>query len=102
MTIALKPTSHRCRHESGRRSSGPRVRPVLHRSHGHDPVGLRPRLARRPAVPYAPLEFDPATMALHYGQEIFEGLKAYRQPDGSVATFRPDMNARRFQQMQGY
>jgi branched-chain amino acid aminotransferase len=36
-------------------------------------------------------------MALHYGQEIFEGLKAYRQPDGSIATFRPDMNARRFQ-----
>jgi branched-chain amino acid aminotransferase len=35
-------------------------------------------------------------MALHYGQEIFEGLKAYRQPDGTVATFRPDANARRF------
>ena len=32
-------------------------------------------------------------MALHYGQEIFEGLKAYRQPDGSIATFRPDANA---------
>jgi len=36
-------------------------------------------------------------MALHYGQEIFEGLKAYRQPDGSIATFRPTMNAVRFQ-----
>jgi branched-chain amino acid aminotransferase len=36
-------------------------------------------------------------MTLHYAQEIFEGLKAYRQPDGSVATFRPEMNARRFQ-----
>jgi len=47
-------------------------------------------------VPYGPLQLDPATMALHYGQEIFEGLKAYRQPDGSVATFRPDANARRF------
>jgi branched-chain amino acid aminotransferase len=33
---------------------------------------------------------------LHYGQEIFEGLKAYRQPDGSVALFRPEANARRF------
>jgi len=43
------------------------------------------------------LTLDPATMSLHYGQEIFEGLKAYRQPDGSVATFRPHMNARRFQ-----
>jgi branched-chain amino acid aminotransferase len=47
-------------------------------------------------VPYGPLQLDPATMALHYGQEIFEGLKAYRQPDGTVATFRPDANARRF------
>jgi branched-chain amino acid aminotransferase len=48
-------------------------------------------------VPYAPLSFDPATMVLHYAQEIFEGLKAYRQPDGTVATFRPEKNARRFQ-----
>ncbi|MEP7022162.1 MAG: branched chain amino acid aminotransferase, partial [Pseudonocardiales bacterium] len=37
-------------------------------------------------LPYGPLTLDPATMALHYGQEIFEGLKAYRQPDGSIAT----------------
>ncbi|MGW1847579.1 branched-chain amino acid aminotransferase [Streptomyces sp. NPDC001966] len=48
-------------------------------------------------VPYAPLSIDPANMTLHYGQEIFEGLKAYRQPDGSVATFRPEANAKRFQ-----
>jgi branched-chain amino acid aminotransferase len=48
-------------------------------------------------VPYGPLTLDPATMALHYGQEIFEGLKAYRQPDGSIATFRADANAARFQ-----
>jgi branched-chain amino acid aminotransferase len=48
-------------------------------------------------LPYGPLELDPATMVLHYGQEIFEGLKAYRQPDGTVASFRPDANARRFQ-----
>jgi branched-chain amino acid aminotransferase len=48
-------------------------------------------------VPYGPLTLDPATAALHYGQEIFEGLKAYRQPDGSIASFRPDANARRFQ-----
>jgi branched-chain amino acid aminotransferase len=47
-------------------------------------------------APYGPLQLDPATMALHYGQEIFEGLKAYRQPDGSIASFRPDANARRF------
>ncbi|MFJ6633145.1 branched-chain amino acid aminotransferase [Streptomyces sp. NPDC091376] len=48
-------------------------------------------------TPYAPLSMDPANMTLHYAQEIFEGLKAYRRPDGSVATFRPDANAERFQ-----
>jgi len=45
--------------------------------------------------PYGPLLMDPATMVFHYGQAIFEGFKAYAQPDGSVATFRPEMNARR-------
>lgn len=44
-----------------------------------------------------PLTVDPASAVLHYAQEIFEGLKAYRQEDGSVALFRPDANARRFQ-----
>ncbi|MFD7898219.1 branched-chain amino acid aminotransferase [Streptomyces sp. NPDC059743] len=48
-------------------------------------------------VPYGPLSLAPATNVLHYAQEIFEGLKAYRRPDGTVATFRPDANARRFQ-----
>ncbi|WP_129265608.1 branched-chain amino acid aminotransferase [Streptomyces sp. M3] len=48
-------------------------------------------------VPYGPLSMDPANMTLHYAQEIFEGLKAYRQPDGTVATFRPEANAARFQ-----
>jgi branched-chain amino acid aminotransferase len=47
-------------------------------------------------IPYGPLALDPATMALHYGQEIFEGLKAYRQPDATIASFRPDRNAARF------
>ena len=46
--------------------------------------------------PYGPLELDPAAAVLHYGQEIFEGLKAYRHPDGSVWTFRPEANAERF------
>jgi branched-chain amino acid aminotransferase len=45
---------------------------------------------------YGPLQVDPATAALHYAQSIFEGLKAYAQPDGSVATFRPEANAARF------
>jgi branched-chain amino acid aminotransferase len=52
----------------------------------------------RPRIqPYGPIELDPAAAVLHYGQEIFEGLKAYRHADGSIWTFRPDANARRFQ-----
>lgn len=46
--------------------------------------------------PYRPIELDPATMVLHYAQAIFEGLKAYRHPDGSVQSFRPEANAERF------
>ena len=46
-------------------------------------------------VPYAPLMMDPAAMVLHYAQETFEGLKAYRNPKGEVLLFRPEMNARR-------
>jgi branched-chain amino acid aminotransferase len=46
--------------------------------------------------PYGPISLDPSTSALHYGQEIFEGLKAYRQPDGGIALFRPEANAQRF------
>jgi len=48
-------------------------------------------------TPYAPLSLDPATAVLHYAQEIFEGLKAYRHADGSVWTFRPEENAARMQ-----
>jgi len=47
-------------------------------------------------VPFGDMAMSPAALSLHYGQEIFEGLKAYRQPDGSVALFRPDDNAARF------
>ena len=52
----------------------------------------------RPRVsPYGPIELDPAAAVLHYSQEIFEGLKAYRHADGSIWTFRPDRNAARLQ-----
>ncbi|WP_298868526.1 branched-chain amino acid aminotransferase [uncultured Microbacterium sp.] len=52
----------------------------------------------RPRVqPYGPITLDPAAAVLHYGQEIFEGIKAYRHADGSVHTFRPDRNAARLQ-----
>ena len=45
-----------------------------------------------------PLMLDPAAAVLHYAQEIFEGMKAYRLADGQLALFRPDANARRFNQ----
>ena len=47
--------------------------------------------------PYGPIPMDPASAVLHYAQEIFEGMKAYRHADGSVWTFRPEANAERFQ-----
>ena len=46
--------------------------------------------------PRGPLSLDPACAVLHYAQEIFEGLKAYRLADGTMALFRPEQNARRF------
>lgn len=46
-------------------------------------------------VPYAPIELDPAEMVLHYAQETFEGMKAYRTAEGKIQLFRPEMNARR-------
>ena len=46
-------------------------------------------------VPHAPLELDPASVVFHYGQEMFEGLKAYKTKEGKVQLFRPDMNAKR-------
>ena len=50
----------------------------------------------RPRVqPYGPIALDPAAAVLHYAQEVFEGLKAYRHADGSIWTFRPEANAER-------
>ncbi len=46
-------------------------------------------------VPYGPLPLDPAAIVLHYAQTLFEGLKAFLHPDGSLHFFRPDMNAKR-------
>ena len=47
-------------------------------------------------VPYGPLNLDPSCAVLHYAQEIFEGLKAFRRPDGNIALFRPRDNFERF------
>jgi branched-chain amino acid aminotransferase len=44
---------------------------------------------------YGPVQVDPAAVVLHYGQTVFEGLKAYLQPDGGIALFRPERNAHR-------
>jgi branched-chain amino acid aminotransferase len=47
-------------------------------------------------LPYGPLQLDPCTKVLHYAQEIFEGMKVFKQPDGSIKMFRPHLNAIRF------
>lgn len=47
-------------------------------------------------IPYGPLSLDPCTKVLHYGQEIFEGMKVFKHADGSIQMFRPELNARRF------
>jgi branched-chain amino acid aminotransferase len=46
-------------------------------------------------LPYGPIELDPSAIVLHYAQEVFEGLKAYRWADGSIVSFRPEANAAR-------
>lgn len=46
-------------------------------------------------VPYAPISLEPSAMVFHYGQEMFEGLKAYKTEDGRILLFRPDKNAER-------
>jgi branched-chain amino acid aminotransferase len=57
-----------------------------------DPAGWGPTVLQA----YQPLTFDPACSVLHYGQAVFEGFKAYRQPGGGIGTFRPTDNAKRF------
>ena len=46
-------------------------------------------------VPFAPIEMSPAATCLHYGQEVFEGMKAYRTEDGEIRLFRPEENFKR-------
>ena len=46
-------------------------------------------------IPFENLSLSPAAMVFHYGQEMFEGLKAYKTEDGRTLLFRPEMNARR-------
>lgn len=48
-------------------------------------------------LPYGPLSLSPSSFVLHYAQEVFEGMKAYRTPENNIQLFRPEMNARRLQ-----
>ncbi len=48
-------------------------------------------------APYGPIPLDPAASVLHYGQALFEGMKAFVQPNGKISLFRPDFNIRRMQ-----
>ena len=77
-----------------------RVRRRLLRSHGDRAVACASWAGTTPRVgPLAALSLHPATMALHYGQTIFEGLKAFWRPNGQRALFRPVDHARRFTQL---
>jgi branched-chain amino acid aminotransferase len=53
------------------------------------------RWQRPEILPYGPMTLEPGNATLHYGQAVFEGLKAFKGADGQVRVFRPDMNARR-------
>src|ERR1700730_13235932 len=54
---------------------------------------------RNPRIqPLEPFPLHPASLVFHYAQTVFEGMKAFRQDDGAVVVFRPEMNAKRFQQ----
>ena len=70
----------------GKRFTDHMVSIVWDREHGwHDAQVL----------PYGPIPMDPASSVLHYGQEIFEGMKAYRHANGDIVVFRPEANAQR-------
>ena len=59
-------------------------------------IGIKIKVGMMHALsPYGPIPMDPATMVLHYAQETFEGLKAYRNPNGDILLFRPEMNGKR-------
>ena len=74
----------------------PCVRAGVHGPHGGGQLDGDRGWHDQKVTAYAPLKVSPAAAVLHYSQEIFEGLKAYRHADGSVWAFRPDRNAARF------
>lgn len=70
---------------------GKYMAPIMVQSWYREGVWSTPKL-----MPYAPIPLDPCAKVLHYAQEIFEGMKAYRHPMGDINLFRPELNARRF------
>lgn len=70
---------------------GKYMAPIMVQSWYREGIWSNPKL-----MPYAPIPLDPCAKVLHYAQEIFEGMKAYRHPMGDVNLFRPELNARRF------
>ena len=68
-----------------------RLRRPLHRPHGRGDLDQATAAGTTDEIkPYGPFLIDPATAVLHYAQEVFEGLKAYRHADGSIHLFRPE------------
>ena len=80
----------------GRAAAGPRLRPGLHRPHGDARLLTEDGWHDARLTAYQPITLDPATSVLHYGQAIFEGLKAYAQPDGRSRCSGPSRTPRRF------
>lgn len=95
--IELRPTSHPLGDEERReRMKSPGFGRVFTEHMVRIPYEEDKGWGRAVLSPYAPIELMPASSVLHYGQAIFEGFKAYRQPDGGIKAYRPEMNARRF------
>ena len=79
-----------------------RLRKDLQRPHVHYALDFRTAAGSEPTVkPFANLELSPAALVLHYGQTIFEGLKAYRNRKGTVNLFRAADNCGTFQPLRG-
>ena len=97
LEFTVRATHDRCQTRSARRSSPtPGSASTSPTTWSSSDVDRRRRLARRPRQALRAVPLDPAAAVLHYAQEIFEGLKAYRHADGSIWTFRPEANAARF------
>jgi metal-sulfur cluster biosynthetic enzyme len=94
LTYRVTRSDHAKSAPSARHSGQPRFWRAFHRPHGRHRWDKASGWHDARVQPYGPLSLDPAAAVLHYGQEIFEGIKAYRHADGSIWTFRPQANGR--------